>query len=185
MARRARLQRRGGRIGIAPEAEAVIKCQKCSKPATIHITEIVKGNPLEFHLCEDHARQQLTAEEPAQTANEAEKKLAKWAGRKDTSELDKQTCPMCGISFLEFRNAGRLGCPNDYEAFREELIPLLENIHGETQHAGKVPKRVPQDRRQQMELIQLRHALRLAVAAEDYEEAARLRDRIQQAEKAK
>lgn len=161
----------------------MIKCQKCSKPATIHITEIVKGSPLEFHLCEDHARQQLQSEEP-EPASPAEKKLAKaMATRKQTSALDKQTCPMCGISFLEFRNAGRLGCPHDYEAFREELMPLLENIHGETQHGGKVPKRVPPDRRHQTELIQLRHALRQAVTDEDYEEAARLRDRIKQAEK--
>jgi protein arginine kinase activator len=163
----------------------VIKCQRCSKPATIHITEIVKGSPLEFHLCEEHARQQLSSDEPPEPTSLGDKAMAKLAmgGGKETAELDKQTCPVCGISFLEFRNAGRLGCPNDYEAFREELVPLLENIHGETQHTGKVPKRVPADRRRQTELIQLRQALRQAVAEEHYEEAARLRDRIQKMEK--
>ena len=167
----------------------MIKCQKCSKPATIHITEIVQGSPLEFHLCEEHARQQLSSDEPVEAAGSAAEKamaqLAKAAKSRDTSELDKQTCPVCGITFLEFRNAGRLGCPHDYEAFRDELIPLLENIHGETQHGGKMPKRVPPDRRRQTELIQLRHALRQAVSAENYEEAARLRDQIKQAEEGK
>ena len=159
------------------------KCQKCSKPATIHITEIVKGSALEFHLCEEHARQQLSTEEPGEASSGPDKPKFSLPARKDTSELDKQTCPQCGISFLEFRNAGRLGCPNDYEAFREELMPLLENIHGETQHGGKVPKRVPPGGRRQSELVQLRHALRQAVAGEKYEEAAGLRDRIQKLEK--
>jgi protein arginine kinase activator len=161
-----------------------VKCQKCSKPATIHITEIIKGSPKEFHLCEEHARQQLSSEEPDKAANPTSKAMAKLASRRrDTSELDKQTCPVCGISFLEFRNAGRLGCPHDYEAFGEELMPLLENIHGETQHGGKVPKRMPPDRRRRSELVQLRQALRQAVADENYEEAARLRDQIQKMEK--
>lgn len=160
------------------------KCQKCSKPATIHITEIVQGSPLEFHLCEEHARQQLAGEDSAESsvADKAMAQLAKSSRSRDTSEIDKQTCPVCGISFLEFRNAGRLGCSHDYDAFRDELMPLLENIHGETQHSGKVPKRVPPDRRRQTELIQLRQALRHAVSEENYEEAARLRDRIQQLE---
>jgi protein arginine kinase activator len=168
------------------ETRAVTKCQKCSKPATIHITEIMQGSVLEFHFCEEHARQQLSSEEPGKGSAAAEKPVSKFAavGRgRDTSELDKQTCPVCGISFLEFRNAGRLGCPHDYDAFHEELIPLLESIHGETQHGGKMPKRVPPDRRRQMELIQLRQALRQAVTSENYEEAARLRDRIQKMEK--
>jgi protein arginine kinase activator len=165
------------------EKNAVMKCQKCSKPATIHITEIVQGAPLEFHLCEEHGRPLQTGE-PLEPANPTELAMAKLAAaRKDTSELDKQTCPMCGISFLEFRNAGRLGCPNDYEAFRDELIPLLENIHGDTQHGGKAPRRVPQDRRQQSELARLRQAMKQAIANEKYEEAARLRDQIQQLEK--
>jgi protein arginine kinase activator len=170
---------------LAAGEQIVIKCQKCSKPATIHITEIVQGSPLEFHLCEEHARQQLAGEEPTEASSGADKakaQLAKTSRSRDTSEIDKQTCPVCGISFLEFRNSGRLGCSHDYDAFREELLPLLENIHGETQHAGKVPKRVPPDRRRQTELIQLRQALRQAVADEKYEEAARLRDRIQQLE---
>ena len=53
-------------------------------------------------------------------------------------------------------------------------MPLLENIHGETRHSGKVPKRAPRNTQQQTTLIQLRNELKRAVAAEDYEAAARL-----------
>ena len=68
-------------------------------------------------------------------------------------------CEVCGIKFVDFRNTGRLGCPHDYQEFREELTPLLENIHGETRHCGKTPRRLPQSKQTQSELIQLRKQL--------------------------
>jgi protein arginine kinase activator len=168
-----------------------MKCQKCAKPATFHITDIVeKGKHREFHFCDEHARQHLappddTSEPPI---SELAKKLiiggtgigagTSSGGLREPSPADKQVCPICQITFLEFRNSGRLGCPYDYEVFRDELMPLLENIHGETRHSGKVPKRAPRNTQQQTTLIQLRNELKRAVAAEDYEAAARLRDKI-------
>ena len=62
-------------------------------------------------------------------------------------------CEVCGIKFVDFRNTGRLGCPHDYQEFRDELMPLLENIHGETRHCGKTPRRLPQNKQTQAELI--------------------------------
>ena len=61
----------------------------------------------------------------------------------DSDERDALSCPHCGITFKQFRSQGRLGCPHDYVAFREELVPLIESIHCETQHVGKVPRHVP------------------------------------------
>jgi protein arginine kinase activator len=160
-----------------------MKCQKCAKPATFHITDIVeKGNHREYHFCDEHARQHLAPPEEAQepTMSEIAKKLIVSApgALREPSPADKQVCPVCQITFLEFRNSGRLGCPYDYEVFRDELMPLLENIHGETRHSGKVPRRAPRNTQQQTTLIQLRNELKRAVAAEDYEAAARLRDQI-------
>lgn len=165
-----------------------MKCQKCAKPATFHITDVVeKGKHLEFHFCDEHARQHLAPpEEAAETPpiSELAKKLSGVQGAsvpasmREPSAADKQACPVCQITFLEFRNSGRLGCPYDYEVFRDELMPLLESIHGETRHSGKVPKRAPRNTQQQTTLIQLRNELKRAVAAEDYEAAARIRDKI-------
>ena len=162
-----------------------MKCQKCSKPATYHITDIERGKPKEFHLCDEHARQHLA---PAADAGEKTdiSMLAEKLGQSGAeatrdpaaSSHDKQTCPVCQMNFQEFRNTGRLGCPYDYEIFRNELMPLLENIHEETRHTGKVPRRAPRDPVRQTELIQLRNDLKRAVAAEDYEMAARVRDKI-------
>ncbi len=163
-----------------------MKCQKCSKPATFHITDIERGKPREYHFCDEHARQHLTPaeQEPEQQPiSELAKKLIVGApgssGReREPSPADRQSCPFCQITFLEFRNSGRLGCPYDYEVFRDELMPLLENIHDETRHSGKVPRRAPRNSQQQTTLIQLRNDLKRAVAAEDYETAARVRDKI-------
>jgi protein arginine kinase activator len=160
-----------------------MRCEKCAKPATFHITDIVeKGKHREFHFCDEHARQHLAPadEIPDQPISELAKKLivSGQGPLREPSPADKQVCPICQITFLEFRNSGRLGCPYDYEVFRDELMPLLENIHGETRHSGKVPRRAPRNTQQQTTLIQLRNELKRAVAAEDYETAARLRDQI-------
>jgi protein arginine kinase activator len=160
-----------------------MKCEKCAKPATFHITDIVeKGKHREFHFCDEHARQHLAPPEEAleaPTMSEIAKKLIVAPGSlREPSPADKQVCPVCQITFLEFRNSGRLGCPYDYEVFRDELMPLLENIHGETRHSGKFPRGGAGNTQQQTTLIQLRNELKRAVAAEDYEAAARLRDQI-------
>jgi protein arginine kinase activator len=162
-----------------------MKCQKCAKPATFHITDIVeKGKHREYHFCDEHARQHLAPPDESlesPSISELAKKLANPEPSESTREpsaADKQVCPICQITFLEFRNSGRLGCPCDYDVFRDQLMPLLENIHGETRHSGKVPKRAPRNTQQQTTLIQLRNELKRAVAAEDYEAAARLRDKI-------
>lgn len=160
------------------------KCGRCSKPAVLHITEIREGEVQALHLCEGCAKEYLSTSEaggpPTETATAEAGEGGEDSG--ESSEVDQQTCPSCGITFKEFRSQGRLGCPHDYIAFQNELLPLLENIHGETQHVGKVPKRAPQASQHQFKLVRLRSRLKAAVDEEMYEEAARLRDEIQQIE---
>jgi protein arginine kinase activator len=157
-----------------------MKCQKCSKAATMHITEIIGEEQFEeHHLCEECAQKYLY-EPPKKSDAKAE--ISVGDEGEEIGSLNQKECPVCGIKFVEFRNSGRLGCPHDYLEFREELIPLLENIHGETRHAGKTPRRLPQTKQAQSELIQLRKQLQQAVTREAYEEAAQLRDRIRQLE---
>ena len=156
-----------------------MKCQKCQNQATLHITEILSDDQFEeLHLCEQCAGKYLY--EPQQKAGKGTGGESVREG--EESLFNQHECPSCGIKFVEFRNSGRLGCPHDYQEFREELLPLLENIHGETRHCGKTPSRLPQSKQTQSELIQLRSRLKQAVTKEDYEEAARLRDRIRQIE---
>jgi protein arginine kinase activator len=104
------------------------------------------------------------------------------ASGEESSADDSKTCPSCGITFKQFRAQGRLGCPHDYEVFHDELIPLLESVHSDTQHVGKCPPQASTESRQHHELFRLRSDLRAAVENESYEEAAKLRDRIRELE---
>lgn len=158
-----------------------MKCQKCAKAATLHITEVVAEDQFEeLHLCEECANKYLY--EPQQKGAGKGGDAGAVEESDESSALNQRVCPQCGIKFVEFRNSGRLGCPHDYDEFREELMPLLESIHGETRHCGKTPRRMPHNKQTQSELIQLRKQLQQAVTKEAYEEAARLRDRIRQLE---
>lgn len=166
-----------------------MKCQHCEKPATFHITELTGPVPQELHLCEEHARQYLTApEEPMvepapSVASAINKQMKLGQTAEELARLDQRSCPVCGITFYEFRQQGRLGCPHDYVCFQQELEPLLVNIHSETNHLGKRPKRGAHGTDQQTELIRLRREMKEAVEREDYEGASQLRDKIRQIEK--
>jgi protein arginine kinase activator len=157
-----------------------ILCQCGKKIATIHVTEIVSGEKKEIHLCEDCAKKKKIFF-PATTSvldlSDVLSGIIDAAGNKEAEELNKTQCPQCGITFADFRAAGRFGCPNDYEAFRKGVDPLLERIHGTTQHRGKAPA-APGAHRQKDRLAELRAELKKAVADEAYERAARLRDQI-------
>lgn len=160
------------------------KCSRCAKPATLHITELRDGEVQALHLCETCAHDYLgnsTSEVPDSTESFAQK-LAEVAEEEELEKLDQLSCPNCGITFQEFRSRGRLGCPHDYIAFEHELMPLLENIHSETQHTGKFPQRAPDASKRQYQLIKMRSDLRTAIENEAYEDAARLRDEIQKME---
>ncbi|HWL06815.1 MAG TPA: UvrB/UvrC motif-containing protein [Planctomicrobium sp.] len=163
------------------------KCLRCSNQATLHITELKGGKALSLHLCETCARDYLSTVEvggiPDDFATSAAGASEEPNGEEEEpAESTVGACPHCGITFKQFRSQGRLGCPRDYEVFHNELIPLLESIHGETQHVGKFPPRVSETSRRQFELVRLRSELKTAVEEEQYEQAAQLRDQIRQME---
>lgn len=155
-----------------------MKCQRCPKTATLHITEVLGEDRFEeVHLCEDCAKKYLIEPQKAAPAGKA-------AAEAEEAESPRAgpACEACGITYLEFRNHGRFGCPHDYDAFKGELLPLLESIHGDVRHTGKAPRRLPQIQGTQVELAALRRKLQQLVTEENYEEAARVRDRIRDLE---
>jgi protein arginine kinase activator len=169
-----------------------MKCQQCDKPATFHITELTDGKPQEVHLCEEHVSQYLkqsSGEQPsassmaAAIAQQMVQKMQIGQTAEELAELDQQACPVCGITFYEFRSQGRLGCAHDYLCFQPQLEPLILNIHGESEHVGKTPRRCPNGSEKRTQLIRMRRELKEAVASEAYERASKLRDQIQRVEK--
>src|SRR5262245_17606411 len=165
-----------------------MKCQQCEKPATFHITELTSGQPQELHLCETCAKSYLTQGDAGSgtvaptLANVLAKQLQIGKAAEELAKLDQRACPVCGITFYEFRNQGRLGCPHDYVYFEKELTPLIANIHGETRHVGKRPRGHEAGTDQQTELIRLRREMEEAKQKEHYERAAKIRDQIRELE---
>jgi protein arginine kinase activator len=171
-----------------------MKCQKCDKQAVFHITELEAGEVRELHLCEDHARAYLNQAEPV-PEGDAEPQEAKSGGgalvgplgigqtADELAVLDQKVCDMCGITFFEFRNQGRLGCAHDYAHFEKELEPLIANIHGATTHTGRRPARpaaagLPEGTDDLTAVIGMRRGMKEAIAREDYEKAKEDRDAI-------
>ena len=162
--------------------ERGVKCQSCSNPATVHLTDIVNGQKKELHLCQDCAeQQQLIKQQELNLPAILQTLIGQHIGQL-TDELARLTCPACGIKYMEFRAEGRLGCPHDYEVFRAGLEPLLQRIHRAGRHVGKSPGTGSATPAVQAELVELRQQLRQAVEDEAYEEAARLRDLLRQKE---
>jgi len=167
-----------------------MQCQICNKnEATIHLTEIAGGVRTEMHLCELCAHEQGIAIKTNIPINELLSSLLAVQPTDDelTGRPDKQlSCPHCGFTLDQFRKEALLGCPYDYEIFEKSLLPLIEKAHnGKTTHCGKFPSKVPRDARMQIELLNLRQQLETAVQSEDYELAAKLRDKISAIEKRK
>ena len=160
-----------------------MRCEICKKDeATVHLTEIIDGLRNETHLCERCAAEQGMAVKSHIPLNELLSSLLSVQPTDDelhgASEQDV-LCPHCGFTLDQFRKEAVLGCPYDYEVFEKSLLPLIEKAHdGRTVHHGKVPSKTPSDTKKQIELLNLRQQLSDAVQGEDYELAAKLRDRI-------
>ena len=157
-----------------------MKCQFCSNPATVHLTDIVHKQKREMHLCDACAREKNLIPEPPQELNvPAVLQLVLGSlAASQRSPAGDAVCPECGTPYAHFKAQGRLGCPHDYEAFRSLLEPLVERVQNSAvRHVGKVPAR-HRRRMQRARRVELEAQLQSAVAAERYEEAARLRDSI-------
>lgn len=95
---------------------------------------------------------------------------------------DAELCPGCGATTEDFRTTGRVGCATCWEAFAGSLGPLVRRLHGSTHHVGRgyePPGRSTTDR--SAERRRLAEQLDLAIATENFELAAEIRDRLREA----
>ncbi len=137
------------------------------------------GEKKERHLCDVCAQEEGVMPKPQTNVPINEILTGLMVQKSTIQQLADLTCPHCKLSFVEFRNSGLLGCSHDYDAFEKALVPLIERAHeGASHHIGKVPRRLGTPLTAENDLIRLRKELLRAVDDEQYEAAARLRDRI-------
>lgn len=156
-------------------------CEICEgKTATVHLTQMVNNEVRKLHLCEQCAAKSGLDVNGAMSITDV---LLGLGGQSDpkTEDADK-ICLNCKMRLDEFRKSSRLGCEQCYATFADELTPLLESMHRGLQHVGKKPANAPAAITTGADLKKLRGLLNAAVTAENFEEAARLRDQIRSLE---
>ena len=164
-----------------------MRCDRCDNEATVHETMLVAGQKVEKHLCESCARDEGLSIHPTEPINALLSKfimapgLVQQAAGGGRSKKDQKapSCPDCGMTWMEFRKCGLLGCATCYEVFETRLAPLIERAQeGATHHVGKAPRGSVGLADHQRRLRALRVELGEAIDAEQYEHAAQLRDSI-------
>ncbi len=156
-------------------------CEECGKnQATVSITVTTGGNTSTRRLCPECMKKMELNLVKGDIQSFLSSVLSVLGNEKKTEEQPTVVCSSCGLSYQEFEHTGRLGCAQCYRDFADQLKPSLQKIHGRTQHAGRRPKAYvpdPQDELNQR-VNELRKLMDEAVAAENFEEAARLRDEL-------
>ena len=158
-------------------------CDECGiRPANIHLTTIVGSERQEKNLCSACVAKYQKTFPKLDLGNLAGilGGLLDPAKRIDSEEDAKieLTCRKCGMTYREFKKGDQLGCPECYAAFRQPLEKALGRMHGNTQHAGKVPDGVSGSIALKLSIEKARKELAVAIGAERYEQAAELRDKI-------
>ena len=166
-------------------------CEDCDeRVATVVYTEVREGSKHTLHLCQScvAARGIKTPvmKSPLQPDALFQSLLTHYQ-EKDAPPpgehpMDPERCPSCDWSFQSFRETGRLGCPECYEAFESELRTLMRRLHGTVEHLGRRYEVPVRSMEEETDPALVRRALDRAVASEEFERAARLRDRLHRLE---
>jgi protein arginine kinase activator len=170
-----------------------MKCEICNvNDANIVFTQIINSEKKVMHICQSCAKNKgLTVEVTSNPENVKSifDKVADAAKENDKSKKVKAepvpdiTCPSCDLTFAEFKEDGLFGCSECHVAFQEHLPRILKQIHGAAVHNGKAPSELTEDAVAKKELRTLKSKLKRCVDKEEYEKAAKIRDRIALLEK--
>ncbi len=171
-------------------------CPFCkTRQATLHFLEIIDQQKTEIHICEVCAAEKgyikggdftignlISSMLQGATPTVEEPKLGKEKEKRKKNSprvAEELACPFCEATWTDLRNSGRIGCTVCYETFEQPIGQLLENTQGSAKHLGKFPPHRG-DQTFESELRRMQVELDKAVAKEQYEAAAKLRDQIRE-----
>jgi protein arginine kinase activator len=156
-------------------------CDVCKcNDATVFLTQILEGKMQKVNLC-DACSKDKGVQDPTGFAL-ADLLLGIGAAEEIEKGSVTQKCSICGFTQTDFKKTGRLGCSACYHSFSEGLTTLLKAMHKGTEHVGKLPQRAQQEMQMNDRMRMLTQDLQKAVAEENYETAAALRDQIKKLE---
>ena len=150
-------------------------CSKCHKnEATVYYKQNINGEVKEYALCPECAAESELGFTP----------LNLFGSMFAPPKVKRETkhCTLCNSTFEEIKQRGKVGCAECYSVFRDELAPMIRNIHSGAAHCGRAPEGYAEKRKFENELEKLKSDLQAAIANEEYEKAAQLRDLIKSKE---
>ena len=166
-------------------------CENCKKrTATVFYNENINGKLRAFSLCGECAArlrekgelQDITSMVGSFADPFSELQDNLFGGffgiPKIAAVPTEKRCPTCKSSYAEIAKTGRVGCPECYTVFENELSRVIRSVHGTTAHTGSVPARHRARIEREAEIKRLREEMQEAIRAEDFERAAALRDEI-------
>lgn len=159
-----------------------MKCECCKEAeATIHLTQVIDGEVKKLNLCQECAQKNGIDLNSPISITDVLLGLGNQQGgghpKTDPSEFDL-SCSRCQMTRAEFKKRARLGCPECYKAFMGELSAITQAMHHSRQHVGKIPARQGNEARITAQVAALQKDIETAIAKEEYEVAASLRDKI-------
>ncbi len=157
-------------------------CQDCGKKkSTVHLTEEINNEKVVLNLCRECAEKRGFRNPLEGVPFPLAEFLASMLSQTQIPKADQKpqmVCSACGMSFADFAQSGRLGCSGCYTTFRNQLDDLLRKVQGSTQHRGKIPHMAADGMKPLREERNLQDELKRAIQDEDFEKAARIRDKL-------
>ncbi len=165
-------------------------CEKCKKrTATVFYKENINGKLRSYSLCGECAAklrekgdlQDITSMigSFADPFSELHDDLfGGFFGMPTLKSASAEKRCSCGCSYSDIVKEGRVGCPQCYTVFADELEHTIHSVHGTTSHHGAVPARHRAKQARDRQLKSLKASMQDAIKKEDFEAAARLRDEI-------
>jgi protein arginine kinase activator len=160
-------------------------CSICKdKVATIRLKEFVNNVVTDLHLCQQcfETRELKGGGGSGGDSDKMLESLVQQGQKKAKGKAKPRKCPACGMAEDQFRAKGRLGCGRCYETFGTALETILTSVHSAAEHRGKVPRHAARSLDFKVELRRLQEDLQRAILSENYERAAKLRDKIKKFE---
>lgn len=165
-------------------------CHSCGKlkNCTIKVTESQDEDTIiEFNLCEECGKTYTPKNGSViELQNiDSPEQLLDWIFGDEAAlgPLNKEPCPKCGLTVEQFDESGKFGCTHCYNHFHEAMTHAVFPYHGADKHVGKKPKnwQSPQDLEEKIKLLSLKKTR--AIEHQKYNEAAQLRNEIEQLRK--
>lgn len=154
-------------------------CESCGKnEAHVHLTKIINGEKQELNICESCAAQLEDFQTPFSFQNILSGIMEYMSPVLQTAKSNELLCKSCGATYNDFKKYGLLGCSECYKSFGPSINTVIKRVQGNTEHIGKIPKKQGKEIMEKRRLIRLKEDLQIAIANEEYEKAAQIRDMI-------